>query len=562
MNNIFIELLPPWVETGLQPAFYDKESGTVLQQTARMYAKVNELVASYNEFEQRINATVEEYIEKFNELHDYVEDYFDNLNVQQEINNKLDAMVEAGTLQEIIADYLNSKAVFGFDTVASMKSSTNLIDGSYAHTLGYHTKNDGGEAFYKIRSITNDDTVDERFIIEMNDGADNLIAELIVTDKINPEMVGAYGDDTHDDSSAIQACLSSQYPIVMTKTYLINSTLNVGGHDEYSLDAEASVIRYTGANVALLIQNINGGEIKLGKIIALTGNCIEYASTLGIDDRVIYTDLSFKRLISDDKCIYIHTASGGYVSENTIRGGEMTRGNYGVYITTDPSAPEVGINAIHFINMGFEGTLTNYYINAISNYIRGLTFTNDRFVEYASTTKVMELHGNCQRFTMNTWSHLDETRLVIGNDATLRRLTLNCPVYVTGTTTIYADGIFFDGSNKIYIFKPPYNKLLTNNTGVTGSIKVYKIGNICTINFNNVVTTSASMDLVTTDHHVEYLPEQSMNAVLTTSNGSATARVWVRSNGSIAFATQSANIGEGFYGELTYTTLGSQADES
>lgn len=40
------------------------------------------------------------------ELHDYVEHYFDNLDVQEEINNKLDAMVEAGTLQEIITNYL------------------------------------------------------------------------------------------------------------------------------------------------------------------------------------------------------------------------------------------------------------------------------------------------------------------------------------------------------------------------------------------------------------------------------------------------------------------------
>ena len=61
MQNIFIELLPPWIETGLQPAFYDKESGTVLQQTSRMYAKVNELVQSVN----NQNATIAEYIQKF-----------------------------------------------------------------------------------------------------------------------------------------------------------------------------------------------------------------------------------------------------------------------------------------------------------------------------------------------------------------------------------------------------------------------------------------------------------------------------------------------------------------
>jgi hypothetical protein len=84
-NNIFIEFLPPWIETGVQPAFYDKESGSVLQQTARMYAKVNETVAGVD----HLNDAVNDYIEQFNELHDYVDDYFDNLDVQQEINNKL-----------------------------------------------------------------------------------------------------------------------------------------------------------------------------------------------------------------------------------------------------------------------------------------------------------------------------------------------------------------------------------------------------------------------------------------------------------------------------------------
>ena len=199
MENIFVEFLPPWVETGIQPAFYDKESGTVLQQTARMYARVNMLIRMFNKlskqtkdeverFEDEVNDTVEEYINKFNELHDYVHDYFDNLDVQQEINNKLDDMVEAGTLQEIIADYLNSKAVFGYDNVSSMKSSTNLIDGSYAETLGYYSVNDGGSALYKIREIDNDDVVDEKFIIAI--GSDNLVAELITGNTVNVCQIG------------------------------------------------------------------------------------------------------------------------------------------------------------------------------------------------------------------------------------------------------------------------------------------------------------------------------------------------------------------------------------
>lgn len=97
-NNIFIDFLPPWVETGIQPAFYDKESGTVLQQTARMYHKVNELIAGEN----AQNEAITNCLEKFIELKDYVEHYLDNLDIQTEVNNKLDEMVEDGTLAEII----------------------------------------------------------------------------------------------------------------------------------------------------------------------------------------------------------------------------------------------------------------------------------------------------------------------------------------------------------------------------------------------------------------------------------------------------------------------------
>ena len=43
----------------------------------------------------------------FKDLKDYVDNYFANLDVQEEINNKLDAMVEDGTLASIIEPYLD-----------------------------------------------------------------------------------------------------------------------------------------------------------------------------------------------------------------------------------------------------------------------------------------------------------------------------------------------------------------------------------------------------------------------------------------------------------------------
>ena len=116
MKN-FINFLPPWVETNIQPAFYDKESGTVLQQTARMYAKVNQLVRKFNELEESFSN---------------IENYFDNLDVQEEINNKLDKMAEDGTLQEIVGEFLDP-FIDKFNTFADTFTQT-ALKGEYLVT--------------------------------------------------------------------------------------------------------------------------------------------------------------------------------------------------------------------------------------------------------------------------------------------------------------------------------------------------------------------------------------------------------------------------------------------
>ena len=61
MNNFYIKHLPHWVLTDLQPAFYDVESGTTLQQTSRMYAKIQELIDLYNEFVTKVNQYITDF---------------------------------------------------------------------------------------------------------------------------------------------------------------------------------------------------------------------------------------------------------------------------------------------------------------------------------------------------------------------------------------------------------------------------------------------------------------------------------------------------------------------
>ena len=163
-------------------------------------------------------------------LKTYVDNYFENLDVQEEINNKLDDMAESGELTEIIAEYLGLAGVLAYNTVADMKAAENLVNGSIAKTLGYHSVNDGGSAFYKIRTITNNDTVNEMDIIALHD--ETLVAEYIKTDKIYIKQFGCYCDATNDDTDAYQYAINyastNNLPLIGSRDYsLISKTLKI-----------------------------------------------------------------------------------------------------------------------------------------------------------------------------------------------------------------------------------------------------------------------------------------------------------------------------------------------
>ena len=179
----------------------------VIEYLNKVITSQNELVAEVESFETNITNDFNRLEGLFNDLKSYVDNYFDNLDVQEEINNKLEDMVESGTLQEIIAQYINATALWMFDQVSDMVASTNLIDGSYARTLGYYGKNDGGGSTYKIRELASGETADGYVLISLE--RDNLVAELINnTNLISVKQFGAYGDDTHDDTDAFNAAIA------------------------------------------------------------------------------------------------------------------------------------------------------------------------------------------------------------------------------------------------------------------------------------------------------------------------------------------------------------------
>lgn len=56
-----IEMLPNWRIPDTSPAFYDTESATAIEQTARLHDKVRELIEAYNEFVVNVEILIDEF---------------------------------------------------------------------------------------------------------------------------------------------------------------------------------------------------------------------------------------------------------------------------------------------------------------------------------------------------------------------------------------------------------------------------------------------------------------------------------------------------------------------
>ena len=187
---------------------------------------LNEVIKNSNEQ----NTVIQNLYNAFVKIKDYVDNYFDNLDIQEEIDNKLDEMAKSGELSDIIAQYLKVASVLGYDTKASLKSADNLVNGSITRTLGESSYNDGKGSYYKIRTVTSGDVIDDNNILALANFP-TLIAEKIpnpLDTPINVLLNGVKGDGITDDTLAIQAIIDNNpnrtiyFP---EATYLISQPL-------------------------------------------------------------------------------------------------------------------------------------------------------------------------------------------------------------------------------------------------------------------------------------------------------------------------------------------------
>lgn len=78
----------------------------VISDVSTVESNVGEIVGSFDDLQNYVNENYEQLVETYNTLEQYVNDYFTNLDIQQEINSKLDQMASSGALSVLLAPFI------------------------------------------------------------------------------------------------------------------------------------------------------------------------------------------------------------------------------------------------------------------------------------------------------------------------------------------------------------------------------------------------------------------------------------------------------------------------
>lgn len=460
-----------------------------------------------------VNEGLEELQEFYEDLQTYVNDYFKNLDVQEEINNKLDEMAESGQLTDIIAQYLGLAGMIAYDTVADMKEATNLVNGSKCRTLGFYSVNDGGGAWYKIRTVTNDDVIDEKTIIELDDNT--LIAELIKEDTMNVKQFGAKGDNETDDTSSINTALNYVKNVVIPSgTYMIKA--NNGN----------IISDYPNINGSIVLNDNNYLKIE-GKLQCITNDYFYYQVVNIIGDNVTIEGGQ----IYGDKLTHTGdtTSEYGYCvdilsSKNiTIKNCEIAYG-YGdsiaisSFTSSDPSynCKNVVIENCNLHDSRRQGisviacddcTINNCEIYNIS----GIAPQNGIDIEsnYADDNPVKNvLINNCN---IHDTTGASITTTAKAENISIMNSILDNIFNVNGKNIVYDNCVF----NK-NVANGSSNHTLINNSTINGEISVYNGGKVILNNcktFERFTSDNNSEEIIINNCELNYINSPNTTAM-------------------------------------------------
>lgn len=229
------------------PTVYD-DSLSYYELLCKLVAKINEVITA----DDTRNNAISELQSLFVELKSYTDNYFKNMDMQEEINTKLNDMAQKGELATIISLYLNGINVYGFKTIADMKAANTIGIGSICKTLGDTDYTQGDGDYYFIRHVTTTDVIDEDNLIALtnnpeavavripNKALDDLVDTLSTTVNNVSTITNALGTLTNlstTEKSNLVGAINETYGSIDTK---IANT--VGALTDLTTEYKSSVV--------------------------------------------------------------------------------------------------------------------------------------------------------------------------------------------------------------------------------------------------------------------------------------------------------------------------------
>ena len=430
---------------------------------------------------------VEELQNKFIELKNYVDEYFEDLDVQEEINNKLDEMAESGELAEIISQYVELQNIKVYENVNSMINATNLANGSYAETLGFYEIGDGGKARYLIRTLTIHDTIDNITLFAINN-TDNLVAELIIDDYNILKFGAKSGEDIITIINKVLSLVNDGDTIIIPKgSYDINTSITIDKVitiiGESNINDNGTVLNFDGTSGFILEK----GYINIKNISIQGTNKLNYEN-VNLENNIGTFGIHFKYTdtITSGGCKIENCSISGFnvgILMNSNRTSNIWSGAYRVIDKTYIGYNDIGIAVI-------KGATYNKLCNCIitssnKHGIYCVTDTSYQNLEISNTS--LENNGINTGYTNLT---AKDYGIYVGSNSKVK-LT-NC--YIE-TTDIYVENMGNVGLISTYIHNNVRifgNGTITSEGSLGNNKKELSFG-------NNIAGSSTNVGLTVTN---------------------------------------------------------------
>lgn len=412
--------------------------------------------------------------------------------------------VLAASQGKILNDKLVKKVYYS-DTVALMKSSTNLVEGDMVITKGYYAANDDGAGKYEIVSTESQTNYQE----ELNNG---LYATLIIENSLNSKQLGI-SDTLNDNSAKIQYLfdisekipvdfIGGSYKITNPLYFSLTMCINILGHVEIQdyIEQEGSTLRcktpvYNSTGyIKPVFNNVNGiirlinykenvlkNGMEIGSTNYTSSGIIKGLNIRKYDNAMLLKPKNMYGIKFED-CVFAFSKVGIKMDSNVNNSGE----------------------AVNFINCSFIRNQCGIDCGAewVTKYDECI-FDNNLIAIYSSTPNVQFFINKSHFEGINEYGVTQETSyngkngLCCVGDSTKAYqsscIVLNeCSIYaldITNYPTYLFDGSSLDVilNNNVIWYSSTFNNVINDNGDLSGFTKMFACSDkvrSCQINNN------------------------------------------------------------------------------